>query len=1027
MVGIPVSLWGGGSGEVQENFDPILALEEAEVLIDEGRLDEAIAALVDIARKDPEQIERVQDRILVIRGIKEQVNTLFEELNEAIMSGDEELADAKIREVKNVDASPNRNTLNNLILAAIVVGKARNDAIRDDFFQRGNQALARGDYTGAVDIYRQGFINDDYLEFYDDFIMLAQDQAEIVRYIDDPERQAKVWEAYGEVGPLGNLVIEELSVALDLWRDVSGDIPLLNSRVAQILETQGPEQWPEILNVLTTTIQDVQSRTDEGQRIASQLDRVRERMYSILDGIPEDFRYERIGQFMSGRATFDAEGILEAQSRQIQQSYTATESQLDERIMAFIAEGREAFAAENWDGAIEFFDLLVEAVLAAEQFSQGFDAPAQSYRYLAEGGGQTWAELSALYANLPRLDSVNYEVLGVEGIDTVANPVLEGTRRLRELLAEWNARVVASKERAEPQSAESVMLGRSVRNDINDAIEVFTDRRVNLYVNAVKPLYEALEEDIRQAINLNPEQVAQLFLAEAEPGEEIPLRRPSFAITNAIIPTLAALNGAEEDIGDFLDVMEEVLRREPPIEDPQQVRRYVDSGQALLGEVARFRDAYANLQSQAESQASEARRAIATAQNGLATAERDLLAAQAAVDQGRQQNDIDSFYRSIALYDAVDGSLDVVDRLYLDVLIKDADLAAQSGLDEQRAALRDRVQTDRSRVAVVVKQNAVDEGRNSYEDGYYSEGLAVLIQSQDFWVQAYGEEDPELDAWIMRLRNAQQALLQTVIAPEDPLYAEMNQYLNLANRYYAEGIEVAQNRPGTADALLAFRSSEELVLQVLNTFPGNEEALLLEQKILRQTDEEAWNAEARQVVTQSRRAVSINNLDELRGDERRKGLYAQLKVLEGIAPDFSGLAAVIYDVEVALGVIIPPPDPRVLAQSRDLANQATQIWDNLGRAGSDRAIELLDQALALWLENENASQLKNEILLSTEPQRLPPLPAELLNLLNFIEEYYAQANYILAQAFMDRVLTDYPRFANDPRVKEWQQKLEIRQ
>ena len=134
----------------------------------------------------------------------------------------------------------------------------------------------------------------------------------------------------------------------------------------------------------------------------------------------------------------------------------------------------------------------------------------------------------------------------------------------------------------------------------------------------------------------------------------------------------------------------------------------------------------------------------------------------------------------------------------------------------------------------------------------------------------------------------------------------------------------------------------------------------------------------------------------------------------------------MYDAEVVLGIIIPPPDPAVLAESRRLTGEAQQIWTNLGEAGAERAVELLDSALVLWLENDEASRLKNEILLSAEPELLPALPVELLNLLNLVEEAYSQGNFILAKAFLDRIDGEFSRFSDDPRVREWKRKVEAR-
>ena len=78
-------------------------------------------------------------------------------------------------------------------------------------------------------------------------------------------------------------------------------------------------------------------------------------------------------------------------------------------------------------------------------------------------------------------------------------------------------------------------------------------------------------------------------------------------------------------------------------------------------------------------------------------------------------------------------------------------------------------------------------------------------------------------------------------------------------------------------------------------------------------------------MNRTRRAVNSGDTAELLGTDVNKGLYVQISVLREIDPAFPGLDRLIYDTEVVLGIIIPPPDPKVLAESRRIAAEAQQV------------------------------------------------------------------------------------------------------
>lgn len=1057
MISAGIPLFGAGGGE-EGGFSPRREIRRAEELIETGRLDAALTLLSEVVRRNPEQIQRAQKLILRVRDIKERINALFNELNAAIEAGDEILADETIRAVKKLDTDPNRNTLNQLIMGAVAVGKVRNDAIRDAIFAQAETFMKSGDYRPAADVYRSGFNKQQYLEFYDEYVSLARDRESINRYLDDPVRQEKVWQAYGSLAPEGNRIIEELLASLEDWDASAAAMEREASTASLFLDSAEPAEWSGVLSQFAGFLDAAAENSRNSRRIADALENLRLSFYRILDGIPEDFYFERIDEFMAGRSgRRNREGIQAAQRRHWEAGYLDISGKMDERILSYIDKGRrEIFARENAE-SVRSFTAALEAAGAADSFA---GAPAE-YPAGAEGGlkgrpegglkggdfrvrirGSAalrtyieeavpyWLELNSLIAALPSSQGVSIDDLLTEDITAIADPLVESVGQVDLLRGGWKERDSRLARIPGSDSADVRSASAALSDDLEKARGFFTDFRLFLYVDALKPLYDELESGVQSDFNDDIDEARRLIFGEddgdSDDSESLPLRRPSRGIDLLLNPALDELRRAESDITGFIDTVGRLLAREPPLENPDAVTAFRRRAEELLSESRDTSIRLAQLRADALVFANRARRAEVSALNELESAGRELSASREAVESGRRSGSIDEYYRAVSLLNSAAEDLDNVDSFYLEIFINDRDTAQASGIDESRGALRDQVQNDRGRLAVTVKQNAVNTARISYDEGTYSLGIGVLSQSQEFWNDSYGENDPELAAWTIRLQNARQALGKTVIEPADPLYAEMNQYLNLAGRRYLEGVLIVEEDPRNADALQAFREAEELLDQVLGVFPGNEAALLLGQKILRQTDGEAWSADARKLVNDTRSALSRGDTSELLGTDGNKGLYVQISVIREIDPAFPGLDQLIYDTEVSLGIIIPPPDPAVLSESRRITAEAEQVWTNLGSVGSERALLLVERALSLWLDNTDASNLKNRILLSAEPERLPALPAQLLNLISLVEQYYDEGNFILAGAFLDRIADEYARFSGDPRIREWNRKVAAR-
>ncbi len=1021
--------------EQKEQINQAVAsrFEEVETLMSEKRYDDAILLLVKIGQDEPEQMERVQKKILEIQVVKGRLNELFEQLNKAVAVVDGDKAAAIVSQIKENYPFLNRLDKNRLILSLSIIEKAVDDRIRDEYFQKAQVFISEAKYPEAVGVYREGYTSEQYFDLttYRDYVdFFAPNKAPIEKHAGDEERQAQIWEVYSSVAPEGDVVIETLKPVLDDWEKIVGRVEALNITMAALLESGEPESWDAGLNTAAGLLEELDnSRTlldERGRELAG----VWARLYSGLQDTPEEFYYERIGEFLYGRnGRENTEGILFTQQEFRNKTYLSLVQLMGKRLENLIQSGRASYLAGDWNSAAAYFGTArraAEKLLGFEPAkgnAAGIDDIWITYgRYALES--LTIREgLNTLGEGLPSLEFTELSAIDLAALDGIAQPIEKSVEKARELRQLWQNAETGLAALPASESVPSQTLDQNLREDLESAIKQFSGYRLSLYLNAIAPFYRQLESLIQNTMSDSLTELKQYAL-------EPPERHPSKTLEERLPPLQARIRSNEEQLNRFLGVVEDMLQRQPPISNPEEVQKYGTKAEKLGTFVSGYLSEVNGIEQAARRYVNTARRALTRGNNALQKALSSLGEARQAVKKGQETNNINYFYQAVDAYNAASDSLDRVEVAYGEIVSSDVDIAENSGLLEELTRLRNETNSEQASVAVSVKDNAIVEGRRAYEEQSYLEGVTVLNQAQSFWERTYGEPDAELTAWTIRLKNAWQALQQTAIEPNDPLFSEMNQYLNLANRYFTEGLRLAE-KGNASDSLRSFRSAEELLEQVLVPFPGNESALLLKQKILRETDYDAWAASARELIRSVLIALNQNNRDAFIGRSDRKGLYSDLLVLRKIDPNFAGLnqsvyynRGLIYDVEVLIGRIQPPPDPQAIARSRRLTEKARKIWEAVGTDGASQALALLNKALEEWLENTEASSLRNEIAVQKAPA---PIPAELQGRLVYFDKFFAEEDFSTAKLIIEQIREQFPAFADDPRILQRLKQVEARQ
>jgi len=1043
--GLP--LYAGGGADSTDGYDSKVKLEEASALIEDGRLDDAIQLLVDIARRDPEQMERVQKVILSIREREKKINDIFDDIKVLIPRDDLD-PDEKLRlledlfkRVKIIDTDPGSGTWKNLSYIESGLRQALDVLRREEFFLRGNEKLAVQLYGDAVDEYRKGFINQVFgesqtYEKYRD----AGSPAEIEKYVVNPERQKAVFDAYKKNAPEGDSLIGEMESLLNLWIRNSSFLTEGQSAAEAVVSGTNPVNWKESLADYLTGLNTAADEIDSSMALYQKLNDLKQRFYEDLDGAPEDFRYERIGAFFTGRTGKEPEGILYAQKIQWEDSYIGLLSGMLTRVRQSYGNGQIAFESELLSEASESY--LITGVTAENVLDilQGTDDyvsiqreqsvtrfidrrdPILTEIRIVQKASDIRDRLIDIFRKQPETDDASLSVLNLEEIQNLSNELQLSIDGYEALLEEWNAVMTQYGDSPGIDTPEVEKVDLDLRNDLNGILGELLGLRVNVFILYMEPRFRTLDSRVSELLNntQNSMSDARSLIDEGQPTAAQRLK---------IEPALNSLSNLSASVSDFLDTVDDVLATSSAVEESQKFQGFKTEAETLLVNLSKAITGWQAVKTDAASRRNSALRAETIAIAALDEAEGLIKSAREADNRGRRTNDISESYRAKDLYTSATDALARVKNLLSEVEQNDRDIAEESGSRERLAALEAETLSAPRNLAVTVRDYAISKADKVFVERRYGEGLSVLLQAQEFWVSIFGEEDTRLRERIVRFRVVQQSAQNTVINASDPLYMEMNQYLNLANRYYNEGLRLSPAGVSNArdpDALRAFTAADDLLQQVLNVFPGNAAALLLKMKILKATDPDKYSGTVRSLISEAETALRRNDRESIKGTDFKQGLDPRIQAVYSFDPDYPALADLVYRIDVYMGRIIPEPSQADINNSKAITREVRADWEQTRVLGADAVaaaspglIKRLDDALVLWERNVEAADLQDAIRFYTAPQ---PTPAELRQLIDRAGESMDQNSVTTVQIIYDAIINQYSSFRNHPdvlKIKTW--------
>jgi len=1044
ILGLP--LYAGGDTDQADGYDSKLELEKAASLIEEGRLDDAIQLLVDIARRDPEQMERVQKVILSIREREKKINAVFDDIKVLIPRDDLD-PDEKLRlledlfkKVKILDSDPGSDTWKNLSYIESGLRQSLDVLRREEFFVRGNEKLALQLYGNAVDEYRKGFINRVFgesqtYEKYRD----AGSPEDIEKYAVNPERQKIIFDAYKKNAPEGDTLIGDMETLLNLWTQNSLLMAEGQSAAEAVVSGLNPENWAESLADYLAGLNTVAEEIDSSVALYERLNELKRQLYEDLGGAPEDFRYDRIATFFSGRVDKEPEGILYTQEIQWENSYVDLLTVMLTRVRQSYTDGLIAFNSGLLSEASGSYALSGTAAETAVVLLQGSDdyvtARKEAVTRFIKRRDPMLTEIQItlkasgirgryidLYRKQPKTDDASLSTLNLEEIRNLSDELQLSINGYEALLEEWNTVMT---QNADSPGIDTPAVGKidlDLRNDLNGILRELYGLRVNVFILYMEPRYKTLDAQVSELLGST-----QKSMTDAR--TLIDQGRPTAAQRLNIEPALESLSSLSTSVSDFLDTVDDVLATSSAVEDSQKFQGFKTEAETLLVNLSNTITGWQGIRTDAASRRNTALRAETIAVAALDEAEGLIQSAREADTRGRSTNNINESYRAKDLYTSATAALARVTDLLAQVEQNDRDIARESGSRERLAALEAETLSAPRNLAVTVRDYAISEADKAFVERRYGEGLSVLLQAQEFWVSIFGEEDTRLRERIVRFRVVQQSAQDTVINASDPLYMEMNQYLNLANRYYNEGLRLSPagvSNVRNPDALRAFTAADDLLQQVLNVFPGNAAALLLKMKILQATDPDKYSRTVRSLISEAETALRRNDRESIEGTDFKQGLDPRLQAVYSFDPGYPALADLIYRIDVYMGRVIPEPSQADINNSNAITREVKADWEqtrvlgaNAVTAASPGLIKRLDNALVLWEGNAEAADLQDAIRFYTAPQ---PTPVELRLLIDRAGESMAQNSVTTVQIIYDAIIDQYSGFRNHPdvlKIKTW--------
>nr|MCR5606455.1 hypothetical protein [Treponema sp.] len=291
----------------------------------------------------------------------------------------------------------------------------------------------------------------------------------------------------------------------------------------------------------------------------------------------------------------------------------------------------------------------------------------------------------------------------------------------------------------------------------------------------------------------------------------------------------------------------------------------------------------------------------------------------------------------------------------------------------------------------------ITEARNFYYNGNFENAENLLTRAKDRWSVTNVEENQEIRNLLSLVNNALSLKTGRTIPVTAPLYPEMSQILNMANKYFEQG-KKELNAGKKKAAMESFDNARKKIHELQIVYPLNQEASLLSLKINQITDPEAF-AELFKLKVESAK-------QNYKNPDNRNQSYTDLLDLYAINPKYPGLKQLIYDVEIEIGIRRKPVDTSSKRKAEELAAKAKKLIESSKNNESQlkTALNLLNESISLNPESSDTENLVDYVQSKVGGNASVVLSSADEASYNKAIQEYQRGNYIAAKTLVEQLL-----------------------
>ncbi|TVR05199.1 MAG: hypothetical protein EA403_03515 [Spirochaetaceae bacterium] len=975
LIGPGSSLFASGQRE-----DPVVTARE---LVAQGQINEAIVLLEGAIRRNPNRLDDAEQLLRQIRTIREQYNELLERLIVHLNTSPEDIETTLdiISEMEELDRFPNERIASQVRYARIIAQLAFDQSVASRIIREARALLAEGRYLDAVERYLSGFI------------------------LQKPEFEERGYPVL--VAQSVNRAIAEIEAEARRFSDRAPPLVAAYEQLSGAVEARAFEGIGSAVGRFVTLHGEGRQAEDRVESAGLTVADVRQTVPSLFPDDPVDWHLLFLQQFTLGpEDAREAEGIVGAmqrmrlnQQRELSDAFAVVTDEVT-------ASAELAFSARRWDDAEALFDDALElagfAVLMASAGATTPIPPADInraieelsstqlavylYHHTAYEAARTAAALAAalsdLDATLARADT---DAAGFAVRRTQLAQVAAALDIARDRWEEAVARYPVDTPDLMREAAEENLsiTGQRVAAAVEEArtAEIEAVRRIaELRLNTLELGYQQNRTMHASAVQ-RIEGVETAQEDDGEAAEAVVFRFPAEALADmrASTPQLAALRADAQSLLDSLQQEVGYVRADGEVGDrTTEVRAYLNrlgSLEQAVAETAARAEERVALAAQLRARGNQ----FAT-QTEQALARLDVQQARTLWEEARN-----SFFESLEVQQ---------------------DPAFRAQADQRVVALGVRLQEAENELIVQAVRRLIDQADTLYRQEQFRQARSVLDEARQTWARTNVDPNPEIERLDRFVTAALTMEGRRTLVQTEPLYPVLSNYLHLAQTDY----DRAQNLIA-ADGLAAARPllarADQNLSNVTAVRPYNWEARILRLQILRLLESDNFAA------------IFANRVNEAwaRRTEDPTEALVELQALQAINPNFSGLANRIAQIEIELGIRPDPITQAQIARSNQLFQQAQGLSAGGGLAQVRAAINILEEAVTLNPQNNQAKVLLDRLRIGTGGQAAVALSTADEQQFRRAETLFVEGNIAQAFAIVERLLQNennrlYPPLLN---------------